>query len=795
MNIRNLPSHRFELYLGISTNLRPDELATGYMRSATNVDSFGLFRGLGTVPGSTAVSADHGTTVRSLHYFEFFDLSRTLQRQHLSFAADGVLRSINPSTGALTTLASGLADGILRHAVTLNRIHFTSPEQRGLDTGGLKYDGTRTTNWGVLAPGTAETVQEAFDDFTDWTDSTDATTSDSPISIDGAGSVAVAKDGTSSTDCSFTQGSLSLDFSALGQNALYVYLFLPSGVLQQLATSAAVTVDLGTSGLTNYDSHTFDVGELVPGWNLLVMDVTDPDTTGGSGATLSSITNLRFRLTTSTTGQTFSGVLWDHMYSVANGTVTAATGSAGNLTGDYTYRVAFLTEYGVISNGGPVSATVSPSSDQVDLSTIPVSDDPQVIARLIYRDISGDAIYRFVDQINDNVTTTYTDDIPDASLGATDLPLAGDSIIDNSPLGRLHASVVWQNRIIGIDADDRYRLIIGEVGAPEAAKIVDQIVLEENLIALEPHAVGLLIYSSDSIFRLAGDGVNIPFFVEKTSSTTGANSFRSAATYKNTHLCQHEDKVYFVENPADPWFLNKHRLDHFRDDITNATLDDGFVVHDRSRFRVLFFNKGSSGDYDQIDVWQYGVSAREQVSGDGAGVDPQDIRYGAWFTLSLPASVNPHCAEMMERTADLPELWVGGEDGYVYWLQDPSATTWAEGASTSAISSSFETIAFPIGSSVHGRGIPRYLKLHLESVGSATTAVTVTILSDSEGATIGSSSFNISVANGLQSIIVPIPQMGIRGEWCRINVSNPRLVKDMHVFYLPRTDFRASRAA
>ena len=764
------------------------------MRSASNVDAFGLFRGVGTVPGSTAVSADHGTTVRSLHYFEFFDLSRTLQRQHLSFAADGVLRSINPSTGALTTLQSGLTDAILRSAQSLNRMHFTSPEQRGLDTGGIKYDGTRVTNWGVLAPGTAETVQEAFDDFTDWTDSTDCTSSDSTTSIDGAGSVAMAKDGTSSTDCSFTQGSLSLDFSALGQDALYVYLFLPSGVLQQLADTG-VTVDLGTSGLTNYDSHTFDVGELVPGWNLLVMDVTAPDTTGGSGATLSSITDLRFRITTSGTSETFTGVLWDHMYSVANGTPTVATGSAGNPSGTYTYRVAFLTEYGVVSNGGPASASVSPSSEQVDITNIPVSDDPQVIARLIYRDISGDAIYRFVDQINDNTTTSYTDDIADSSLGSTDLPLAGDSVLDSTPLGRLHACTVWQNRIIGIDADDRFRLIVGDVGAPETARIVDQIVFEESLVALEPHAVGLLVYSSDSVFRLAGDGINVPFFVERTSTTVGANSHRSVVTYKNTHLCQHEDRVYFVENPADPWFLNKHRLDHFRNDITNSTLSDGFLVHDRSRFRVLFFNKGSSADYDQIDVWQYGVSAQEQISGDGAGVDPQDIRYGAWFTLSLPTSVNPHCAEMMERTADLPELWIGGEDGYVYWLQDPSATTWAEGASSSAISSSFETLAVPLGSSTSGRGMARYLKLNLESSGSATVAVTVTLLSDADGATVASSSFNIAAADGKQSIIAPVPQIGDRAEWGRILVSNPRTVKNMELFYMPRVDFRSSRTA
>lgn len=801
MNVRSLPSHRFELYKGISTNLRPDEVALQHLLTGTNVDAFTQFRCLGKVPGTTKVSDTHSAAVNSLHWYKYFDLTGTEQRALLSFAADGVLRSVNTSSGALTTLQSSLTAGALRGVEMLNRLHLTGPEQRGLTTGGIKYDGTRTTNWGTLAPGQAETVHQSLDASASWNASTDVTKANSTTSIDGGGSVSVAKTGTATTEAYIDRTGLSHDFSALGQDTLFVYLHLPYGVLQKLATSGtAVQVILGTSGFTNVNNYNFSVGELVPGWNLLAMLVNTPDSTGGAGATESSVTAIRLRLVTSSAGITFSGVLWDKVFSQANGKPSVALGAAGNPDGTYTYRVAFLTEYGLVSNGGPASASITATSDKVSLTAVPVSADTQVIARLIYRDQDADAVYRFVGTIDDNVTTTFTDDVDDADLGSADLPLAGSSI-DSSPPGRMFATVVWNNRIVGIDADDRFRLKIGDLDNPEAARIVDELVLEENLIALEPHATGLLIYSTDSTFQVTGDGVNTPFVVERVSSHLGANSYRAVVTIKNVHIVQHEAEVFFVSQPEDPWLLNKHRLDHFRDDITASTRSDGFMVHDRSRNRVLFFNKGSGGTYSQLDVWQYGTSAEEQVSGDGAGVDPQDVRLGGWFSLTLPTNANPKCAIMVERTADLPECWIGGSDGYIYWFGDPSTVNHADGSSTSAMTTTLKTCAVPLGSRLGGRGEPRFLAINAEASVQTDWTATVALLSDADGAAINSVSFTVTLGAGNTSVIVPVPDLGDRGEWATVQLANAtsnghlEAIKNLELFYLPRTDFRGTRAA
>jgi hypothetical protein len=105
----------------------------------------------------------------------------------------------------------------------------------------------------------------------------------------------------------------------------------------------------------------------------------------------------------------------------------AVNATAGNLNGAYKYAIAFVTGYwkGVVNTGtlitqgntggGTISGTVSPASQQVDLTAIPVGPTGTV-ARVIYRTKAGGSTYFAVSQINDNTSTTYTDNIADSSL-------------------------------------------------------------------------------------------------------------------------------------------------------------------------------------------------------------------------------------------------------------------------------------------------------------------------------------------------------------------------------------------
>jgi len=101
-------------------------------------------------------------------------------------------------------------------------------------------------------------------------------------------------------------------------------------------------------------------------------------------------------------------------------TPSVAVGAAGVLTGDYKYVITFYRSgtYPHESDPCTETATVSPSSQKVDLSSIPTSADSQVTGRKIYRTTAGGSSFLYLATIADNVTTTYTDNTADTSLGS-----------------------------------------------------------------------------------------------------------------------------------------------------------------------------------------------------------------------------------------------------------------------------------------------------------------------------------------------------------------------------------------
>jgi hypothetical protein len=100
--------------------------------------------------------------------------------------------------------------------------------------------------------------------------------------------------------------------------------------------------------------------------------------------------------------------------------LAAAVGSAGALTGAYYYTQTFVTALGETAPWPGTATVVNPSAQRVNLTSIPTGP-AGVIARRIYRTPAAPVDvkdYRFVAEINDNTTTTYTDNLADGSLGA-----------------------------------------------------------------------------------------------------------------------------------------------------------------------------------------------------------------------------------------------------------------------------------------------------------------------------------------------------------------------------------------
>lgn len=186
---------------------------------------------------------------------------------------------------------------------------------------------------------------------------------------------------------------------------------------------------------------------------------------------------------------------------------STATGAAGNLTGDYQYKVTFVTDSGAETNPSPSSTVVSPSADQVSISNIQTGTG-EVSSRRIYRTTNGGSVFYLLDTINDNTTTTYTDDIVDADLGTDIVP----SNHDDPPTG-LKFLAVYKEFLFGVDPDYPGRVYFSHQSYPEIFSTAEGtgfymiIGLNdgEEIIGIMPLRGTLFVHKERSTWPVVGD--------------------------------------------------------------------------------------------------------------------------------------------------------------------------------------------------------------------------------------------------------------------------------------------------
>lgn len=97
-----------------------------------------------------------------------------------------------------------------------------------------------------------------------------------------------------------------------------------------------------------------------------------------------------------------------------------AAGAAGLPSGTYKYGCAFFNDNGETELGDVLTGVVL-TLQQGNISSIPIGP-PGTVGRYVYRTIAGGAIFYLVATVNDNVTTTATDNVADSALTANQQP-------------------------------------------------------------------------------------------------------------------------------------------------------------------------------------------------------------------------------------------------------------------------------------------------------------------------------------------------------------------------------------
>jgi len=138
--------------------------------------------------------------------------------------------------------------------------------------------------------------------------------------------------------------------------------------------------------------------------------------------------------------------------------------------GYYEYAITFVTASGETLAGTRRSITTTSGNQKVDLSSIPVGPSG-VTKRRVYRTAVGGGALKLVHEIADNVTTSYLDETPDASLGAAPPTLntsgaPGTWTTDDITIGDLSSGAF-------VACWTRYSIPAGatQVGNPRRAKV------------------------------------------------------------------------------------------------------------------------------------------------------------------------------------------------------------------------------------------------------------------------------------------------------------------------------------
>jgi hypothetical protein len=124
------------------------------------------------------------------------------------------------------------------------------------------------------------------------------------------------------------------------------------------------------------------------------------------------------------------------IYGGAAGGMVAGTGTTGTLTGTYTWKLTFVAANGEESDGSPDTIGIVLSGNQGTLTAIPAGD-ARTTGRNLYRKGGALTSHYLVGSINDNSSTTFSDNLTDLAALTEGVILSGDVPGDfpNSRLG------------------------------------------------------------------------------------------------------------------------------------------------------------------------------------------------------------------------------------------------------------------------------------------------------------------------------------------------------------------------
>ena len=765
------------------------------LRTAKNVDFFTQYGAIGKTPGTSNVLNTvytESSVVKPISWMGFYkaaDLDGQILR-HVIVAAGTKLHRIT-GTAPTATLTALTGAGLPITETRLSGVFATNtlfddfmlitnmdPYLIGKGNTLVKYDGAQIQKWGVLAPGTKETTVETFADSKTFTASGGTASNETTTTRDGT-AVKFSKTSTTQANGDLSKAVTSFSVSTTIPDRARVSLYIPRGELENFDQTAAVQIFVGSNGdlVNHFYTFTFGIGELVEGWNDLLLDFTSPTATTGS-PNASALNFIQLRVNSDAVTDLISNVRWDKFIAYDTGAPTSANGTGATISaetvfphaGVYSWKVTYVTKYGHESNASPASADLTITSTvgtlgraTVSLTNLPVSNDPQVISRKIYRTVNGGTIHLFVATVNDNETTTYTDSTADTALGQTSPPIAGDLNDDNSPPPLGGITKTWKRTVfIAGDPAAPNTLYFSEDSEPESFPTLNAVTFDDRITGMYETYSGFVIETETGKWQATGD--NPDFSFNKILNKLGNVGRRAVGETKIMGWSVDRDgmRLYDLNNPQK---ISEQIRDKFDTEFSQANMEFIFTGHSRRHNCIVLFAQNDSGDYVHSYVYQYPVD---------------DILKGQWWQLDLPDSFNPQCVEEMEDTDGDTHLWAGDENGMIYELFDQGVKRFqlAAGGTYEVITTVMTTKYFRLGDlgeeteGVTGRAAPRFIEIRHDGDAATWDVLIETAQGPNQTTATSSATVNVVFAAGEDCRRYPVPHTLQPGDYVRLTFTN-----------------------
>jgi len=346
-----------------------------------------------------------------------------------------------------------------------------------------------------------------------------------------------------------------------------------------------------------------------------------------------------------------------------------AAGSGTGLTGDYIAAVAFavLDGDGEVINESPLSPlsnVVTLANDDIDWSSIPISADSSVNARVLYRslrDADGTTLFQR-SIISNNVTTTLTgDNTADSALGLLPAFQGNDPPPGTTSADRILWATVWQSRMLCVGSNDPDELRYTEVDKFYAwpyANGINLTVRGEDQFGCQgflPRRAELVILKRARVLRLVGnDNTDFQLIPDTSGDGVGCIAPLSAVVIDDIGYFMGADGVYRVgpggiesitRGKVDPWFITS-------------------LYFTRSLFQYAIgaFN-------DETNAYEIHIPSAVLELGNWMSFD---IETATWYGRHSTSAFTPTARALLRDSNGLARTAMGGADGYIYLMNQPT---------------------------------------------------------------------------------------------------------------------------